>query len=113
MNHPANRIQRFTYDIIYYVLWIIEMILLLRFLLKLLGANPGNPVVQFIYALGLTLMGPFANMFSEVSAGRVVFDPSVLIAMVIYAIIAYLVIMIIGVLTPRNQGPQNQTNQTS
>lgn len=95
MHSTTLRIQRFTYDIIYYVLWVVEVILLLRFLLKLLGANPQNELVSFLYSASSALMGPFENVFDVSSIGNMVLDPSVLIAMVFYAIVAYALVSFI------------------
>src|ERR1043166_2672274 len=98
MNEQAFRIEQFTYDIIYYVLWFIELVLLLRFVLEIFGANTANSVVAFMYALSSVFMGVFNGVFHTVSMGNMVIDPSVLVAMVFYAIIAYILVALIRVI---------------
>lgn len=99
MENVPLKIQRFTYDIIYYVLWIIEITLFLRFALKLLGANAANQVVAFVYSISLALMGPFNGMFGTAVVGDMVLEPSVLIAMVFYAIVGYILITFVKIIS--------------
>ncbi|MDX9872766.1 MAG: YggT family protein [Clostridia bacterium] len=79
--------------IVYYVLGILEVLLLFRFLFKLLGANPGSVFVNFVYALSNVFLAPFYGIFrSSFTQGletRAVFEPATLIAMAVYALIAY------------------------
>ena len=91
-------VQRFTYDLITIVLWIIEVTMLLRILLKLLGANAGNMIVAFVYSLSGAFAGPFLNMFPDVPLARGVIEPSILIAMVFYAIVAYVLVALLKAL---------------
>jgi len=103
MDHVPLRIQKFAYDIVYYVLWAVEMVLFLRFLLKLLGANPYNSLVSFLYSTSRVLMGPFDGMFGISSVDNMVLEPSVLVAMVFYALAAYALVTFIGMITPANK----------
>jgi len=48
-----------TYQALWYVLGIIEVLLGLRIVLQTVGANPLNPLVNMIYALS----NPFALLF--------------------------------------------------
>ena len=77
----------------YYVLGVIEVLLAFRFLFKLLGANQASGFVSFIYTITGILAAPFKGIFSSfVSDGlsaRSVFEPSVIIAFIVYAIIAW------------------------
>ena len=100
MENVPFRIERFTYDIIYIVLWAIEATLVLRFALKLLGANPANEIIAFIYSISLVLMGPFNGMFGTSAVGNMVLEPSVLIAMIFYAIIGYVLVSLVKILSP-------------
>ena len=78
---------------IYYVLGVIEVLLAFRFLFKLLGANQASGFVSFIYTITGILSAPFKGIFSSfVTDGlsaRSVFEPSVIIAFIVYAIIAW------------------------
>jgi hypothetical protein len=78
---------------VWYILGIIEILLAFRFILKLFGANPASGFVSFIYAVTGVLTAPFDNIFgvASTSAGAVqsVFEPSILVAGVVYALIAW------------------------
>lgn len=80
--------------LIYGVGGAIQALIGLRFLFLLLGANPLNGFVNFIYDWSAPLVAPFAGIFGQNIAiagpGVVVtsiFDWTALIAMVVYAII--------------------------
>lgn len=78
---------------IWLVLGIIETLLALRFVLKLLGANPGSGFVDFLYAVSGLFVGPFVGIFSAPTAqGNVVtsvFDTATLVAAVVYALVVW------------------------
>lgn len=78
---------------IWYIYGIIAILLGIRFLLKILGANPGNGFVDFIYTISRILSAPFDTIFGveKVQAGVVesVFEPSILVAIAVYALIAW------------------------
>jgi len=78
---------------VWYVLGVIEIMLAFRFVLKLLGANPNSGFVDFIYSVTHALTAPFDSIFGVTSAkaGDVqsVFEPSILVAMAVYALVAW------------------------
>lgn len=110
MDNVPLKIQRFAYDMIYYVLWIVEILLFLRFALQLLGAQAANEVVAFIYSISLVLMGPFAGMFGTSAVGTMVLEPSVLIAMVFYAILGYVLITFVRIISQFHSNTPPYTN---
>lgn len=76
---------------------LLEVLLALRFILRLLGANTQNAFAQFIYSLSKPFIAPFSTLFvSPVTAeGASIFDVNVLVAMLIYGLLGVLVISII------------------
>lgn len=78
-----------SYKMVNYLLGIVESLLLLRFLFKLTGANPGAGIVQFIYDLSEIFMLPFRFIFPTVAAGTIRLEWSVLVAMGLYALLVY------------------------
>lgn len=78
---------------LYYGLGILEVILGFRLILRILGANPASGFVSFIYSISSIFLAPFYGIFrSFVTEGietKSVFEPATLIAMIVYAIIAY------------------------
>lgn len=79
------RIARITY----YVLGVLEVILFLRFLFRLLGANEDNAFITFLYDLSHVFVGAFNGIFNDQALGHSVFETSTLVAMIIYALIAW------------------------
>jgi len=100
MDNVPLKMERFAYDMIYYVFWIIEMILFLRFALKLLAASPTNEIVAFLYSISMVFVGPFNGMFGISQVGSMILEPSVLIAMVFYAILGYVLVSFVKMISP-------------
>lgn len=76
---------------VYLILDIVEVILIAEFFVKFFALNPYNPLVQIIDGLSYPLLVPFAGLYTPV-APYLVINWSILVAMVVYALIAYLVI---------------------
>jgi uncharacterized protein YggT (Ycf19 family) len=77
-----------------YLLWalmVLETMLALRFLLKLIGADPNNLFAGFLYALTDILLLPFLNIVPSPSIHRPYqsFEFSTLIGMLIYFLIVF------------------------
>ncbi len=79
--------------IIYYLLGLLETLLIFRFIFRLLGANPQSGFVAGIYAVTGGLLAPFLGIFSPfVTRGaetQSVFEPATLIGMLVYALLAW------------------------
>ena len=75
--------------IVYYILAVLEVILGLRFIFRLLGASQGNDFVMFLYNLSHVFVGPFNGIFNDQALGRSVFELSTIVAMLVYALIAW------------------------
>jgi hypothetical protein len=73
----------------YFILGVLEVILFLRLLFRLLGANTDNGFITFLYSLSHIFVGPFNGIFNDQALGRVVFEVSTIIAMLVYALIAW------------------------
>jgi hypothetical protein len=88
-------------NIIWYILGIIEVLLALRFVLKLFGANPASSFVSFIYNVTGVLTAPFDSIFgvTRTIAGQThsVFEPSILVAAAIYALIGWGIVKLITI----------------
>jgi uncharacterized protein YggT (Ycf19 family) len=76
-------------QIVWYILGILETLLLFRFVLKLLGANPNAGFTDFIYSITYFLASPFLAVFrvSKVIEGSY-FEWATLLAMLVYYVIA-------------------------
>lgn len=80
-------------NFVWYVYGLIAFLLGIRMLLKLLGANSGNAFVSFVYSISGVLSAPFDSIFGVASAEagqtRSVFEPSILVAIAVYGLIAW------------------------
>lgn len=77
-------------SVIYFLLGVLEVILGLRFIFRLFGANENNDFILALYNFSHVFVGPFNNIFNDQSIGsRSVFELSTVVAMLIYALIAW------------------------
>ena len=76
--------------IIWYVAGILLVLLAFRFVLALLGANPNNAFANFIYETSHPFVAPFFGLFGyDLQYGVSRFETFTLVAMAVYALIAY------------------------
>jgi uncharacterized protein YggT (Ycf19 family) len=82
--------------IVWLVAGIVMGLLALRFLLRLLGANPNNGFADFIYNLSYPFAAPFFGLFNytaQLNTGR--FEFETLIAILVYALVAWLIARVV------------------
>jgi len=77
------------------VIGAIEFFLGVRFLLRLFGANPKAPFVNWVYDMTTPLLTPFNNIFPSSQVEGFVFDFTTLFALFVYVFIGYLVMQLI------------------
>lgn len=87
--------------IVYWVFGLIEVIIALRFVLRLLGANPDAGFTQIILNLSALPMAPFLAVFPAAHVKGSVFELSALLAILIYALIAWGIVALIRAASPR------------
>jgi uncharacterized membrane protein len=76
---------------IYLIFGLIEALLLIRFILKALGANAEAGFAQFIYGITGPLVAPFMGLFgTPQAASGATLELHTLIALVIYALVGWL-----------------------
>jgi hypothetical protein len=78
-------------QILWYALGVIESLLAIRFVLKMLGANPVSAFVSLIYGVTDALLAPFAGIFRPAIARGAevasVIEPATLVALAVYALV--------------------------
>lgn len=84
--------------IIDFLVGLAEAILGLRVIFRLFDANGANTFVHWIYQTSSTLMDPFRGIFRATAtiAPGYVLDINALFAMLVYAIIGYLLAVLLG-----------------
>ncbi len=91
-----------TYQVIWYILGLIEILMAFRIGLKMLAADPNSTFVNLIYLVTDPLALPFMGIFrTPVSQGSV-FELSSLVAMLVYALVAYGIIQLMQMVKPTN-----------
>lgn len=96
-------------QVVWLILGIIEVFVGLRVILKLIGANPANDVAQFIYGVAGFFLGPFFGLTGTPTAGRVVLEVPSIIAMIIYALVAWIIIRVLRLIFLRGAAPSVST----
>ena len=103
-NNRVNESQENNFKfrkIVYLILGILEAFFAFRLIFKLLGANPGSTFVSLIYTVSGAFLAPFSGIFrTAVSKGietKSVLEPTTLIAMIVYALIAYGIVVLIKI----------------
>jgi hypothetical protein len=112
---PERERRIFTFkatQVIWLLLSIFEALLALRFVLKLIGANPASPFAVALYGFTGLFLYPFATLIGTPAMGGMVLEGSTLIAMVVYALIGWAIERIIFVIFYRPRGPITETTTT-
>ena len=80
---------------IYLLFGILEGLLGIRFVLGLLGANPAAGFAQFIYGMTGPFIAPFVGLFGQPHFQGSVFEFNSLVAILVYALIAWVLVKIV------------------
>jgi hypothetical protein len=84
--------------VIYYVFGVVQAFIAIRFILKLLGANPISPFTQIIYNISWIFVFMFNGVVPNSTSGDNVFEWFSLIAVVVYALVAVGLAKLVGLL---------------
>ena len=95
---PALRIAR----LVYLVFGVLEALIAIRFVMKALAANPGAAFTQFIYGVTQPFVGPFQGVFPTAQTHGSVIELSALLAIVVYALLAYVIVRLIALASRRD-----------
>lgn len=85
----------------------------LRIGLKLIGANPGSPIVTMIYGFTDLFLFPFNGMVNSPTTGNIVLELSSFFAILVYGLIAWGVAKVIWLVFYRPRGPVVDVTETT
>jgi hypothetical protein len=88
---------------------IVEVLIGLRVLLKLIGANSANDFAGFIYNSAGVFLTPFFGLVGSPSSGGIVLEIPSVIAMLVYAALGWL---IVSVMLPLFDRPTTRSTST-
>jgi uncharacterized protein YggT (Ycf19 family) len=86
----------------YLVFGVIDGLLLIRLILKLLGANPHAGFSSWIYGVTDIFLGPFRNLLPTIGNEQAMLELSVVIAILVYALIGWAVGRLFAIVFYRN-----------
>lgn len=95
---PAARLAQ----IVYLISGVVIALIIIRIVLKALAANPAAGFASFIYGITGPLVAPFQGLFAtpQASTGSV-FEFSSVVAIIVYALIAWAIVRLIAILAGR------------
>lgn len=99
---PAVRLENATW----LVLGLVDSVIAIRFFMRLLGASYDAAFVRFIYGVTLPLVAPFRGILAESGQGTSLLEPTAIVAILVYALMAWALIALIKILSaPRGERP--------
>lgn len=87
-----------TVQLVYWIFGLIEGLILIRFVLKALGANPSAGFAQFIYGITAPVVAPFYGLFGNPTAQGSVLELHSIVALIVYALLAWLIAKLVWIL---------------
>jgi hypothetical protein len=88
---------------------LVETLIGLRVVLKVIGANPDSPFAGFVYNGAALFLAPFYGLTGSPTAGGSVLEVPAIIALLLYAFLAWSVVRIIRLLFDR---PMTRSSST-
>lgn len=88
-NSPTTKPLYHGTQIVWYIVGLIEVLLIFRFLLKLFGANADAAFTNFIYTLSIPFAVPFSSVFGISKVESSLFEWTTLLAMLVYLLIGW------------------------
>jgi uncharacterized protein YggT (Ycf19 family) len=117
--HPQKAFQKKkaifrAYQVIWYILGVIEILLGFRMTLMALGASPQSGFTSLVYTLSDPLALPFRGIFgiTVVPGERSIFEWSTLVAAAVYALIAFGLVELFQLIKPVSQQEVEETIDT-
>ncbi|HWQ60016.1 MAG TPA: YggT family protein [Candidatus Fimivivens sp.] len=96
----ATAFQTIEY-LVYYFFGVLEALLVFRLVLKLAGASAGSGFVRFVYGMTGLFISPFEGIFRRGFAPGAettsVFEPSTLVAIIVYALVAWGIVKLVRI----------------
>ncbi|MEP7358044.1 MAG: YggT family protein [Anaerolineales bacterium] len=114
---PGREQRLFSFratQLIWLALGLLEALFALRVVLKLVGANAANPFASLLYGVTGAFLAPFAGLTATPAAGGMVLEVSTLVAMLVYALLAWVLERLVWVIfyRPRTGSVNTQTTTT-
>ena len=89
-------------QLVYLAFGLIDGLLVIRLILKLLGANPHAAFANWIYNVTDFFLGPFHNLLPTIGNEQSQLEMSVVVAILVYALIAWAVARFVAIVFYKN-----------
>jgi len=96
--HDADYTGRVV-PVIWWIVGFVDVVLIIRFLLKLLGGSTVSGFVRFMYDTTQFMVAPFHGIFNSAVQGRSILEPESLVAIAIYSLIGWGIVSLIRMMT--------------
>jgi hypothetical protein len=96
--HDGNYTGRVV-PVIWWIVGFVDILLAIRFVLKLLGGSTVSGFVTFMYNITQPLVAPFHGIFNTAVQGRSILEPESLVAIAIYSLIGWGIVSLINMMT--------------
>ncbi len=105
VTHDAAAERRFNWFQVNRIVWsllgLLEVLLGLRFLLKLIAANPESGFAAFLYGITNLFIAPFSLLVGTLTVGGSILEVTTAIAMVIYALACWGIVSVLQIMADR------------
>ncbi len=102
----ATGFQTFEY-LVYFFFGALEILLVFRLVLKLMGAGMGSAFVGFIYGLTGLFIVPFEGIFRRGFTQGIettsILEPATLVAIIVFAVVAWGIVKLIQIFSGKQQ----------
>ncbi len=106
VEQDATVLQSVHY-LIYFLFGALDVLLVFRLILKLLGASTASGFVNFIYGLSGIFIAPFEGIFRNAVTEGIetssVIEPANIVAIVVYAVLAWGIVKLVLLLSGKKQ----------
>ena len=89
-----------TYQVVWYIAGLIEVLLAFRFTLKILGADPNSGFAFLIYSVSDLFALPFSGILRTAVINSSIIEWSTIVAMLVYFVIAIGVVELLQLVKP-------------
>jgi uncharacterized protein YggT (Ycf19 family) len=96
---PVNHVR--AVQLVWFITGLVDVLVALRFGMKLLGASTVSEFTRFIYGVSEPLVAPFRGIFPTTGQGTYILEPASLVAIVIYALIGWGIVSLIVIMSTR------------
>jgi hypothetical protein len=87
--------------VVMFVFGVIEVLIAIRFVFTLLGANAEAGFVKLVHDLSSVFMAPFNAIFNTQTVAGATFEWSALVAIAVYALIGWGIVALVRAASPR------------